>query len=341
MHHEREAKAALDWSQKTTWVSFQQSGDMNSWIDKLRQQWFNYEQAGKQTPIQEYDERTRVKWLLESLKSDEVDVVYHKNQIKQSNQYMHSWNDAVKFLADCEYIGKDTKKTKRARFNEADLAALGEDSGDAQENKRGKRKGGRRKFRKMSDEDYQRNLKLTGAGRGKSGVEFRWYNPKEYRTLNQAQRKELTKWRGTKSTNGEGGDGNKDGIVSTAVSAVAAAFEARFAAFETRLSSPGGPQPTATVAAAQANVAGVQVDPSSLPDAGQEDTTAQRNGNDSGSTVPAVATIGGASGAALPPTTPQEEPRVDPETEAEISAAQRSAVEVGLNNSKQMWKAGS
>ncbi len=78
----------------------------------------------------------------------------------------------------------------------------------------------------------------------------------------------------------------------------------------------------------------MQVDPTSIPDVGHasgEDTTAQRNGNDSGSTVPAVATIGGASGAALPPTTPQEEPRVDPETVAEISAAQRSAVEVGLN----------
>ena len=132
---------------------------MNAWIDKLRKQWFNYEQAGKQTPLQEYDERTRVLWLLDSLKSDEVDVVYHKNQIKKDNQYMNSWEDAVTFLADCEYIGKDTKKTKRARFNEADMAALGEDSGDAQENKRGKRKGGRRKFRKMSDEDYQRNLK--------------------------------------------------------------------------------------------------------------------------------------------------------------------------------------
>ena len=115
---------------------------------------------------------------------------------------------------------------------------------------REKKKGGKRKFHKMSDEEYQRNLKLKGAGRGKSGVEFRWYNPKEYRTLNKAQRKELTQWRGTKSTNGEGGGGNKDSIVSTA-------FEARFAAFESRLSSPGGQQPTAMVAAAQANVAGV------------------------------------------------------------------------------------
>ena len=85
---------------------------------------------------------------------------------------------------------------------------------------------------------------------------------------------------------------------------------------------------------AVANVAGVQVDPSSLPDAGHasgRDTAAQRNGNDSESTVPAVATIGGTSRAAQPPTTQPEEPRVDPETEAEISAAQRSAVEVGLN----------
>ena len=90
---------------------------MNAWIDKLRKQWFNYEQAGKQTPLQEYDERTRVLWLLDSLKSDEVDVVYHKNQIKKDNQYMNSWEDAVTFLADCEYIGKDTKKTKRARFS--------------------------------------------------------------------------------------------------------------------------------------------------------------------------------------------------------------------------------
>jgi len=175
---------------------------------------------------------------------------------------------------------------------------------------------------------------LKGAGRGKSSVEFRWYNPKEYRTLNRAQRKELTHWRGTKSTNGDGGGGNQDSIISNAVSAVAAAFEARFAAFESRLSSPGGQQPTSTVAAAHANVAGVQVDPSSLPDVGHasgEDTTAQRNGNDSENTVPAVATIGGANGAALPHTTQPEESRVDPETEAEISEAQRSAVEVGLN----------
>ena len=70
---------------------------------------------------------------------------------------------------------------------------------------REKKKGGKRKFHKMSDEEYQRNLKLKGAGRGKSGVEFRWYNPKEYRTLNKAQKKELTQWRGTKSTNGDGG----------------------------------------------------------------------------------------------------------------------------------------
>ena len=116
---------------------------MNAWIDKLRKQWFNYEQAGKQTPLQEYDERTRVLWLLDSLKSDEVDVVYHKNQIKKDNQYMNSWEDAVTFLADCEYIGKDTKKTKRARFNEADLVALEEDSGEAQDKKqhgKGKRR---------------------------------------------------------------------------------------------------------------------------------------------------------------------------------------------------------
>ncbi len=161
---------------------------MNAWIDKLRKQWSNYEQAGKQTPLQEYDERTRVLWLLDSLKSDEVDVVYHKNQIKKDNQYMNSWEDAVTFLADCEYIGKHTK-TKRARFNEADLAVLEEDSGEAQEKKqhgKGKKKGGKRKFHKMSDEEYQRNLKLKGAGRGKSGVEFRWYNPKEYRTLNKS-----------------------------------------------------------------------------------------------------------------------------------------------------------
>ena len=93
---------------------------MNAWIDKLQKQWFNYEQAGKQTPLQEYDERTRVLWLLDSLKSDEVDVVYHnhKNQIKKNNQYINSWENAVTFLADCEYIGKNTSsKKKRARFD--------------------------------------------------------------------------------------------------------------------------------------------------------------------------------------------------------------------------------
>jgi len=37
-HHEHEAKEALNWSQKTMWVSFQHSGDMNAWIDKLRKQ---------------------------------------------------------------------------------------------------------------------------------------------------------------------------------------------------------------------------------------------------------------------------------------------------------------
>ena len=117
---------------------------MNAWIDKLRKQWFNYEQAGKQTPLQEYDERTRVLWLLDSLKSDEVDVVYHKNQIKKDNQYMNSWEDAVTFLADCEYIGKDTTKTKRARFNE--------DSGEAQEKKQhGKGKEERREAQVSQD----------------------------------------------------------------------------------------------------------------------------------------------------------------------------------------------
>ncbi len=70
-------------------------------------------------------------------------------------------------------------------------------------------------------------------------------------------------------TNGDGGGGNKDSIVSSVVSAVAAAFEARFAAFESKLSSPGGQQPTSTVAAAQANVAGVEVGRSSIPDAGR------------------------------------------------------------------------
>ena len=79
-------------------------------------------------------------------------MVYHKNQIKKDNQYMNSWEDAVTFLADCEYIGKDTKKTKRARFNEADLAALEEDSGEAQEKKQhGKGKEERREAQVSQD----------------------------------------------------------------------------------------------------------------------------------------------------------------------------------------------
>ena len=64
---------------------------------------------------------------------------------------MNSWEDAVTFLADCEYIGKDTK-TKRARFNEADLAALEEDSGEAQEKKQhGKGKEERREVQVSQD----------------------------------------------------------------------------------------------------------------------------------------------------------------------------------------------
>jgi len=47
---------------------------------------------------------------------------------------------------------------------------------------------------KKKDKDKKR-LRQTGAKKGNSGVEFRYYKAKEYQTLNQDQREELRQWR--------------------------------------------------------------------------------------------------------------------------------------------------
>lgn len=264
--HEQLCEKALHWIMNGKWHGVQ-NGQLVDWINKHRRQFSNFKESAVQAGCQIPDGRSRVDYLLNSIKSDDPAIIIRVQNVRDDATRRNNFEVAAKYLGDCRYKGMD-KKRQRVQFEkEANLSDLqghdaaggGGDEDAASTNK---------KPRGLKSAAYQAALNLNG-GRGKSGVELRWHSPAEYRKLPPKQRKELTQWRATQGLTAkkqrEAKKKKKGNTVKDTLGKIASVL------------AEGVPQDKAAqikslVASLGADIGAVAVDPMAPP--GEEDQTA-------------------------------------------------------------------
>ena len=138
--------------------------------DKHRTGFVNLTEAAVHVPYQVPNERTRVTHLLDSLKCQDAEFLASVTSVKLDDKGMReNFETAVAFIAPACPVSKKTGKSKSK--NNAEIASAG----------------------------FNPTLKT---GKGKTGVELRWFPRKEYQELKPAQKDELREWI---ATLGEGG----------------------------------------------------------------------------------------------------------------------------------------
>ena len=264
-------KKHLSYLMKSEW-SGSQDGPLEAYVNKQRHQYEQYEQAANQSNSQLFDDVTRVGWMLDGIKSNDPNIVVRVQSIRDDNTGKRvNFEQAAVYLATCEYAGKSeagSRKRKKTADKEADISSVNGGGGGSG----------------VESDSYQKNLNFNG-GRGKTGVELRWYPKPEFDKLPKKQRKELLQWRATnglsvkaqrqakKAKKGEAKDHAK---AKKAISDIAAAAAAL----------PEGEQRT-KIESILSSV-GAEVGSVSLAPTGEEEKPADAQSNDGG-----VAEVGG------------------------------------------------
>lgn len=176
-------KKHLSYLMKSEWNG---SGDgpLEAYVNKQRYQYEQYEAAAKQSHSQLFDDVTRVGWMLDGVKSTDPNIVVRKQNIRDDNTGKRvNFEQAAVYLATCEYEGKSeagSRKRKKGAEKEADISSVnGGGAGSG-----------------VESDSYQKKLDFNG-GRGKTGVELRWYSKPDFDKLPKKQKKELLQWRAT------------------------------------------------------------------------------------------------------------------------------------------------
>ena len=175
-------KKHLSYLMKSEWNG-SQDGPLEAYVNKQRHQYEQYEAAAKQSHSQLFDDVTRVGWMLDGIKSDDPNIVVRKQSIRDDNTGKRvNFELAAVYLATCEYAGKGEagRKRKKSSDKEADISSVnGGGAGSG-----------------VESDSYQKNLNFNG-GRGKTGVELRWYPKPDFDKLPKKQKRELLQWRAT------------------------------------------------------------------------------------------------------------------------------------------------
>lgn len=215
-------KKHLSYLMKSEWNG-SQDGPLEAFVNKQRHQYELYEAAARQSNSQLYDDVTRVGWLLDGVKSTDPNIIVRKQSIRDDNTGKRvNFEQAAVYLATCEYAGKSeagSRKRKKSPDKEADISSVNGGGGGSG----------------VESDSYQNKLNLHG-GRGKTGVELRWYPKPDFDKLPKKQKKELLQWRATnglsvkaqrqakKAKKGKGNLSNAD--AKKAISDIAAAAAA-------------------------------------------------------------------------------------------------------------------
>ena len=160
---------------KTTTMEFLQSRKflgtgtitLESFLGQHRSAYVTLQRCADNVNCQLPDERSRVQYLLDNIQADDSNVKAALSSIRMDDTptgMRNNFEAAVAFLLPTDPV---VKKGKGKRTN-AEISAA---AGDAKQ------------------------MGTLKAGRGSTGVEFRYYEPKEFRKLTQEQKDELMEYR--------------------------------------------------------------------------------------------------------------------------------------------------
>ena len=176
---------------KTSTMEFLQSrkflgtgtNTLESFLGQHRAAYATLQRCADNVNCQLPDERSRVQYLLDNIQADDSNVKAALSSIRMNDTptgMRNNFEAAVAFLLPTDPV---PKKGKGKRANAEISATAGE----------------------------SKHLGTHKAGRGSTGVDFRYYEPKEFRKLTQEQKDELMEYRRKKGmTPGKGAGSNKN-----------------------------------------------------------------------------------------------------------------------------------
>ena len=136
--------------------------------------------AAAHVPYQLPTEFTRVGYLLDGIETCDprlqaaLSTVRADNDVTTGEPKRYNFNKTVTFITPEDPVTRRLSKGKRVH---ADVASIGFNQSD-----------GRR---------FKREISSLRSGKGKTGVDFRWHKPEEYKHLTTSQKSELYTWRNT------------------------------------------------------------------------------------------------------------------------------------------------
>jgi hypothetical protein len=157
---------------------------LEAFLGQHRSTYVTLERCAENINCQLPDERSRVQFLLDNIQADNSNVKAALSSIRlddTANGMRNNFEAAVSFLLPTDPVEKKKSKSKRP------LAEVSAAEGEEQPGKK--------------------TICNHRAGRGKSGVEFRYHTPHEYQSLSKEQRSELHAYR--KQNPSEKGKGKK------------------------------------------------------------------------------------------------------------------------------------
>lgn len=324
--HETIAQGHLKFLQGAKWNGAA-SGDLAGHCEKHRRQHALYMDSAGRAGMQSYTDRTRVGWLLDSVKNcTDTNVKIRVNHIREHDDYMNDFDKAAVYLAKTDYEGKGKKKRVKFDDDQADVSALGGGGGGGG-NPRKKQKGGGGGG--LQGSSYQSKLNLTGGKGPKTGVTLRWYDKKEWRKLKKAERDEVQEWRATLNVSAKDAKASAAAAAAKAEKGLATLKDgfAKIAALFKKHAPEAASEADAIVSGIEGSIGSITVEP---PAPSGEDSTANVDDNaDEGQ-----AEIGGSnvevSQDAVPNDSKVEESKIPEELEKEIERQVEISAAVGI-----------
>jgi hypothetical protein len=198
--HEQEAKDALAYLEIKRWGG-SKDGPMSAHLEKCRRMYETVVTAAEYTPVTVPSERDLVtKAIIDGITSKDAHVVARLADITREDgkgdDLRNNWAKAVAHMNTADYEGKKKTGSKKKRMpGTADVAALG--GGGPRKKQKGK-KGDKPAFKVDGMTRFQFMMTCKG-GRGKTGVDLRYYPIEELKKLPPDQRQELDEWRERKA----------------------------------------------------------------------------------------------------------------------------------------------